>query len=177
MGNTAYRFLISFFTAFLWLMVFINYLGWSGAYINVLTSGQTNDWTNSYFGFESVSIMIRTLNESMNSFEFFSVSRFAEHGQDVLDAITGGLVKFITETANNGGTDILKILTFIVQILFQPAYFLATLVIFLGHILWYALQFVGIILLAFSGAFNVPFEDALTPPVVQGAYQVIQTII
>lgn len=176
MGNTSRAFLISFFNMFLWLIVFINYLGWSGGYINVLASGNTTDWTNSYFGFQSVNMMVQALDKTMNSFEFFAIKNFAKHGQDVLDAITFGIVKFVTETGTSGGTDILKVLTLIVQILFQPAYFLGTLVIFLGHILWYALQFVAVLLMAFSGAFNVPFDNPLTPTILTSARSIIPLV-
>lgn len=171
MGKVGYRFLVIFFTWFGALIVFINFVGWSGAYVNVVSHNNVN-WSNSYFGFESVSLMIRTLNISIDKISFLSVKNFSTHLNSLLDSLAFGIPSMLANI-DEGGADILDILKIIGYVIGgQPLVLLANSCIVLAHILWYALNFVSILLLAFGGRFNVRFDSPITPSSVSTMYRI-----
>lgn len=164
-----------FFDAFLMLIVFINYVGWSGAYINLAT-GVNPSWDNSYFGFTSIQIMIRVLNEQINSVDALKPSMLINYGQEVLNDITFNIPYFLNKVAT-GNLDILGIVKLIVSLLVQPLMLTLHILLMLGCILWYALNFASIIFFAFGGMFNVPMDNTLDWQQVQTGYNEMNRII
>lgn len=163
MGKVGYRFLVVFFTWFGSLIVFINFVGWSGAYINVASGGNVN-WTNSYFGFESVQTMIRALNITMNQIPYLSVKNFTSHLNDFLDSCAFGIPKLMQSIADGKKATLDAVLKVLLMFFGgQPILLIFRLVVVLAHFVYYALNFVAIVVMALGGNFNIHFENPLTP--------------
>lgn len=162
MGKVGFRFLVVFFSWFGALIVLINFVGWSGAYVNLAAGSEVN-WTNSYFGFESIFNMLMTLDSSINAIEYLSIKNFPKHLADLLDTLAFGLPGMFDKIGTNN-YDVVGIAKFIFNILgTQPLYLLADVCICTAHVIYYALNFIGVLVMAFGGRFNLPFDNPLTP--------------
>lgn len=166
MGNASYRFLIAFFDAFLWLIVFINFLGWSGGYINI-GQGQSVNWTNSYFGFTSIRTMITALNSAMNTAYggIFKLSNFKRDFEQLGNVITFGAPKLIDAIISNK-INLVEIGKLILTILGQPLLFLGYSVKVIAYIIHYVISFISVLFMALGGRFNMPFTQPLPSPII-----------
>lgn len=163
MGKVGYRFLVVFFTWFGALIVFINFVGWSGAYINIASGGSVN-WTNSYFGFTSVQTMIKALNTSMNAIPKLSVAKFTDHLNDFLDSCAFGIPALMQSIAGGKKATLDAVLKVLLMVFGgQPILMIFRLVVVFAHFVYYAVNFVAIVVMALGGNFNIPFDNPLTP--------------
>lgn len=156
MGNVSKRFFILLFELILMLIVLINYLGWSGAYINIAT-GSGVDWSNSYFGFNSLWGFFYYIDYFMNLYDFLSVKAFIEHLNELQNTILFRL-PLLYNVIMGAEFNVWDVLVSIGTILFQPLILIGWMILILIHVVWYALCVIGGLLAAFSGYYNVPMS-------------------
>lgn len=157
MGNVSHRFIIIIFDTFLWMFVLINYLGWSGGYINIVSFTEVN-WTNSYFGLNSFWALLRGIDDSLNAWEFLSPKMFVQHLEDLLNTITFGLPKVLGLTISSGW-DVINALDSVFNLLFQPIMMVIRSFVVIAHIVWYALCILFGLFNAFGGMYNIPMAE------------------
>lgn len=137
--------------------ILVNYLGWSGGYINIVSFSDVN-WENSYFGLNSFWALLNNINTRFNSVPFLSYKMFLEHVEDFSNTVVFGLPKIINLSYEKTW-NILEIVTLIVTILFQPILVVLQGSLLIVHVLWFALCILGGIFGAFSGYYNLPMSD------------------
>lgn len=137
-------------------IVLVNYLGWSGGYINIAT-GSGVDWNNSYFGFQSIWGFLKYLDMYMNSAEFLDVPHFISHLNELQNTILMRL-PLIYNAIMGAEFNVWDVLYSIGSIIFQPIVLLIWVIVILVHLVWYALCIISSFLAAFSGYYNVPMS-------------------
>lgn len=163
MGNVSKHFFICLFSSFLLTIVLINYVGWSGAYIN-LTTGSDINWTNSYFGFQSISAMGIALDRLFTESPF-NIKDFIKLLNEIGQTITFNIPNLITKIINSdvGLLDIVKV---VVDIFAQPILLTVRLLISLCYVIQFALNLIIVLLMAFSGSFNIPMDNVVPMPII-----------
>lgn len=166
MGNVSYRFLLCFFDFFLMEIIFINYLIWSGAFVDIV--GGTNfDMSNTYFGFQSVQSMINAFGQVINGQPLFTVAKFQHYLNELVNQVLLGipqlaidLGKYINGIGNF--TDVLRAIAVVFGMVFvRPVMVVLYLFMCLGCVFYYAYSLIAVLMLAMAGQFNTPFEIPL----------------
>lgn len=173
MGNVSYRFFTCLFNAFLIWVLLINFLGWSGGAINLTGIDNYNDWSTSYFGFESLFGAVKHYDYLVNLVPFFSWKEFPTHLDWLIDTICFGIPSLHDALFNGNWGDGLAALYHFATIMFQPIMLGIHLTIVLGHIVNILFALVQVFLMCLTGAFNVPFANMPSPT----DYNVVQTIV
>ena len=164
MGNVSKRFFIVFFESLLMFIVLVNYLGWSGGYIDVV-GGTSVDWSSSYFGFQSIQGMISFFDKAVNLTDFFSIKKFYDHLLTFQNIVTAGIPKIMSLASQGDIQSINPIdwLSAIFILLFQPFLFIGYTFIIFAHFVWYAICLIATILQAFGGYYNIPMDNMPNP--------------
>lgn len=160
MGNVSYRFFVCLFDALLIYIVLVNFVGWSGGYVDILAGTTTADWTNSYFGFSSLQFMMEDLNNSFKNSGSLSMSELTSAMSDLINTITFGVPKIIG-WIQGGKINALDIFNLVLNLFAQPILLVVHSFRILGVLLWYFFLLLGALLKAFSGSYNVPLNDPL----------------
>lgn len=169
MGNAGYRFLLCIFDLFLTTIVFINYLIWSGAYADIAT-GTGGDLSNTYFGFQSLFLMVSSYDQVVNKFPLFSFQNFSLYLEGFTRYCLGGIPKFIkslVQLSEDGFQfyDIVQgftyFLTAFLLLYISPFIAIGYLLLIIACILYYAYCIIAVLMLAFAGTFNMPFDTPL----------------
>lgn len=160
MGKVSYHFFTALFNAVLVYVVLVNFTGWSGAYRDIAGFNSAYDWTNSYFGFQSIQMMLSDLNNSFGSQAgSFSFDNFLDTLKKMLGTITFNLptvAGWILGGAKVSGADIFL---FVRNLFIQPILVVIYAFELLGFGLWYIGVVLGVVLKAFAGGFNIPFDN------------------
>lgn len=162
MGKVSFHFFTSLFSLFLSVVVLINYVGWSGAYISLLGTSRVG-WTDSYFGFQSLRTMIGVLDYQYTH-GAFTLSGFITQLQNFGQTILFNVPALITKLANTGSINFLDVGKVIFDLFYQPIILLLRGIIILAYLLSFVLEFVSILVMAMSGAFNVPLTNPVPLP-------------
>ena len=168
MGNVSYRFLLCFFDFFLMEIIFINYLIWSGAFVDIV-GGTTQDLSNSYFGFQSVKSMIDSFGLIINAQPYFSIARFRYYLNQLVNHVMLGIPQLAIELGEyiNGlgnFADLLKAIAVVFGMVFvRPVLVVLYLFMCLGCVLYYAFCLISVFFMAMAGLYNVPFHVPLPP--------------
>lgn len=157
MLNPAYRFLICFFNFFLAGIILVNYVGWSGAYVNVI-NGATTYWNGSYFGWSSVYGFLAYLDELFNASDFLSIKMFSVHLQEFTNTALFNIPQALAESQGASVNSLSGLFVFL-DVLFQPIIVIYRLLILVLHVVWYIWVLVNGVFQLFWGAFNMPMEN------------------
>lgn len=157
MGKVSYHFLTCLFNAFLIYILLINFTGWSGAYMDIVGQTKTADWTNSYFGFQSLQKMLSTAN-TFFSMEQFSISSLIDDLNKLTYIITFGLPTLLSKIATDN-LSILDILQLVVNLLVQPLALIYYLFKVLAYIVVYLIFILTLLMQTFAGMYNIPFDN------------------
>lgn len=157
MGKVSYHFLTCLFNAFLIYILLINFTGWSGAYMDIVGQTTTADWSNSYFGFQSLQKMLSTAN-TFFSMKQFSISSLLDDLNKLTYVITFGLPKLLSGIAT-GNLEIKDILQLVVNLLVQPLALIYYVFKVLAYIVTYLIFILTLLLQAFAGQYNIPFDN------------------
>ena len=167
MGNVSYRFFLCFFDFLLLDIIFVNFLIWSGAYVDIV-GGSTTDLSNSYFGFQSVQNMITAYGRIINGMDALKVSDFKHYLTELINCVLFGIPRVISELTNLGRgftgdvSAVLSAIGIMLGLVFvQPVMVICWLFMCIICVLWYALSILTVIFMAFGGVFNVPFTSPL----------------
>lgn len=167
MYKSLYGFLTAFFGLFFILIIYINYVGWSGGYINygIGWDNTTDYWTNGYFGFESFLSMINDFKYSLETGEVFNWSTFIDVNSRLLAWNTRIplMLEYIeSHDWNDVGKNILQILTligtFFGSLLIVPCYSIGAILYDVVALVWYLMTFMFSVFNAFLGRYNIPMN-------------------
>lgn len=176
MGNVSYRFFTCLFNLFLAWIVLINFLGWSGGAVNLTGVSGNGDWTNSYFGFQSLFGAVKHYNYCINLIPFFALKNLPQHLDWMIDDLTFGIPDVANALANGKTGDGLAFLVMFAEFCLQPLTLTVHSTIVLAHLIVIVFSLVQTLMMCITGAFNIPFETMPNPsdyqPVITGQYLV-----
>lgn len=179
MGNVSYHFFTALFNAVLIYILAINFLGWSGGYMDILGQTTTSNWNGYYFGFQSLQAMLNDLNvifgdETNGS---FTLGVLRNNINSLIDTTFFGLPKVIG-WIKGGNWNAMDIFTLVRHLFVQPIEVFIYTFLVVGHIVWYVFNVIGVVLKAFSGTYNIPFTDIpdYRPDSLMFAFRTIVTI-
>lgn len=161
MLNTTKAFIMSLFELFLIYIVFANFVGWSGSYLNV--TGYNYDWSNSYIGFQSLNTLVADFGEWIEGMKIdgrsvVNMQTFIDQVARLLNAMTLGIPKLIVGITNNN-FNFLLIGEFLFNFFASPLLVFAYSCTSIGIVLYWILGIIGCFLKFCGGAYNVQFHD------------------
>lgn len=156
-------FMISLFNVFLVYIVLANFVGWSGAYVDLVGSSGY-EFNDSYFGFESLTMLADDFSYRINYIQvggrnLFNMNSFAYYLEKLVNVSFFGIPNVISKLENKSFLTALEGLTWFFTILFQPVIWSAYVILCVACILWWVLIGVLVMLSAFGGKYNIQFTN------------------
>lgn len=185
MGNTLKHFIIVFFTFTLWIIVFINFLGWSGLAPAMAIGYESYNWgEDTYFGYSSFMDMLASFNSAQDSASFFSGASMFDTLKHIASVALGNIPQIIAAFQNyidaiKFSGDILQVVVSAFRCIFnllqfavQPfAMFMWSLVL-LFQVVGFVVELLVILFMALVGTFNSKVPDILSSGINWDSYYI-----
>ena len=177
MGKVSYHFFLGVFGLCFDVLLLFNFLGWSGGFLNLgtFTSASSSNWTEGYFGFQSIQLMLHDFNGYTKSVGVFNISSLLSAFTELGNVLTFGIPRIIStwKTFIDGSwswNEIINIVYHLFIIVAQPLLVLAYVLVIAYFLIMYAVGILTIFLSALAGNYNIHFTNPLNYSDIQSDY-------